>query len=71
MCWSVPGKIVDIKDNEGIVEISGVRKKVMLDLLTNPSKEDYVLVHAGYAIQKVNEKEANFTINFFKGKNNA
>ncbi len=71
MCWSVPGKVIGINGNEGTVEISGVRKKVMFDLLTNPAKGEYVLVHAGYAIQKVNEEEANFTINFFKGKNNA
>ena len=71
MCWSIPGKIIDINGNEGTVEISGVRKKVMLDLLTDPKKNEYILVHAGYGIQKVKEEDANFTIDFFKGKNNA
>ena len=68
MCWSTPGKIVDITGKNAVVEIAGVRKGVMLDLVSGVKKGDYVLVHAGYAIQKVNEENANFTINFFKGK---
>jgi hydrogenase expression/formation protein HypC len=67
MCWSVPGKIVDIKDNIATVDISGLRKEIVLTLLSEPRIGDYVLVHAGYAIGKVNEEEANFTIDFFKG----
>ena len=70
MCWSVPGKIIDIKENEATVEISGIRKRIRLDLIREPSLGDYVLVHAGYALQKVSEESANFTIDFFKGKNN-
>lgn len=68
MCWSVPGKIEKIKDNIAVVEISGIRKNVALDLISEPSVGEYVLVHAGYAIQKVNEDNAKFTIDFLKGK---
>ena len=70
MCWSVPGKIIDIKENEATVEISGIRKKIRLDLISKPALGDYVLVHAGYALQRVSEENANFTIEFFKGKFN-
>ena len=56
MCWSVPGKIIEIKGNAGTVDFSGVQKTIVLDLLSNPEVGEYVLVHAGYAIQKVNEE---------------
>lgn len=67
MCWSVPGKIIAIKDNTAEVEISGVKKDVVLDLIDGASVGEYVLVHAGYAIQKVSEDRAKFTIDFLKG----
>ena len=66
MCWSIPGKIVGICDNIAKVKISGISKDVGLDLIDNPAIGEYVLVHAGYAIQKVNEESAKFTIDFFK-----
>ena len=66
MCWSVPGVIVEIKDNIATVELSGLRREVGLDLITDPVVGDYVLVHAGYALQKVDEEKARFTIEFFK-----
>jgi hydrogenase assembly chaperone HypC/HupF len=71
MCWSVPGKIIDINDGIAVVEVTGTKRKVALDLIDNPAVGEYVLVHAGYAIQKVDEEKAEFTINFFtnKGKN--
>lgn len=67
MCWSVPAKIIDIKKNIATVDISGVRKEIILSLVDEPKEGDYVLVHAGYAIQKVDEEKAKFTIDFFKG----
>ncbi len=70
MCWSVPGKIVEMNDNIATVEITGTKRKVALDLIDDPALGDYVLVHAGYAIQKVDEEKAEFTINFFKNKGN-
>lgn len=68
MCWGIPAKIVKIQDNLGTVAISGLRKQVSLDLITRPHVGEYVLVHAGFAIQKVNEKNAHLTLDFFKGK---
>ncbi len=71
MCWSVPGKIIKIDGNVSTVEIAGVKKEVHLDLLEDARIGEYVLVHAGYAIQKVDEEKAKFTIDFFNGKNDA
>lgn len=66
MCWSVPGKVLEISGNTAAVEISGISRKVALDLVDNVSIGDYLLVHAGYAIEKVDEAKARFTIDFFK-----
>lgn len=66
MCWSVPGRIIEIDGNISVVEISGVKKKVAVDLISDPVVGEYVLVHAGYAIQKVDQEKAEFTIDFFK-----
>jgi len=68
MCWSVPGRITGIEGNIAEVEVSGVKKDVGLDLISDPAVGEYVLVHAGYAIQKVSEDRARFTIDFFKNK---
>ncbi len=67
MCWSVPGRITDIKEQTARVDISGVERDIALDLITDAKIGEYVLIHAGYAIQKVDEEMARFTIDFFKG----
>ncbi|MGC8803108.1 MAG: HypC/HybG/HupF family hydrogenase formation chaperone, partial [Bacteroidales bacterium] len=58
MCLSIPAKVEKIEHNEAIVNLSGNRLKIALDLLDNVNVGDYVLVHAGYAIQKIDEQEA-------------
>jgi len=68
MCWAVPGKIIKIQDNRATVDIAGLRKQAALDLISQPQVGDYVLLHAGFAIQKVSEEDANLTIDFFKGR---
>ena len=61
MCLAVPAKIIEIKDLLAKVELSGVTKDVSLMLLPEAQVGDYVLVHAGFAMQKVDEKEAEET----------
>jgi len=58
MCLAIPGKVLKIEDQTATVDFGGARREVRLDLLTNVHKGDYVLVHAGYAIQTVDEKAA-------------
>jgi hydrogenase expression/formation protein HypC len=65
MCWSVPGKITKITGNMGTVELSGIHKDIALDLIEDPKIGEYVLIHAGYAIEKVDEERAKYTIDFF------
>ncbi|MBD3380092.1 MAG: HypC/HybG/HupF family hydrogenase formation chaperone [Candidatus Omnitrophica bacterium] len=67
MCWSVPGKILEVRnDNTAVIELSGIKRPVSTDLIDDPAPGEYVLVHAGYAIQKVDEERAKFTLDFFK-----
>ena len=58
MCLAVPAKIVDIQDQLASVEVSGVRRAASLMLLPEAEVGDYVLVHAGFAMQIVDHEEA-------------
>ncbi len=62
MCWAVPAKIVEIDGDVGKVELSGTSRQVGLQLIADPHVGDYVLIHAGFAIQKVDEEEAHKTL---------
>ncbi len=62
MCLAVPARIVDRKDLMATVEVSGVTREVSLMLLPDARVGDYVLVHAGFAIQTVDEEEARRTL---------
>ena len=68
MCLAVPGKIIEIeKDNEhAIVDYGdGTKRKANISLV-EVKIGDYVLVHAGFAIEVLNEKEAKETLNLFR-----
>ncbi|AEH22981.1 hydrogenase assembly chaperone hypC/hupF [Thermodesulfobacterium geofontis OPF15] len=60
MCLAYPYKIIEIKNEwTAVAEIEGVKTEISLHLLPEPVKEgDWVLVHVGFAIQKLSEKEA-------------
>ncbi len=58
MCLAVPLKIISVKGKMGIGELGGVKKKMSLMLLDKVKVGDYVLLHAGFAINKLETKEA-------------
>ncbi len=60
MCLAIPGKIlvVDKKKSTALVDFDGIKQNVIIALVQNPQVGDYVIVHAGYAIEQINEKEA-------------
>jgi len=58
MCIAIPLKIISIKGKMGIGELGGVRRKISLMLLDKVEVGDYVLLHAGFAINKLETKEA-------------
>ena len=57
MCLAFPAKVIDIKESLATVEHSGVRRSASLMLLPEAKIGDFVLVHAGFAMQAVDEKE--------------
>ena len=58
MCLAIPSKIISIKDNVATVDVDGVQREASLMLLKDPKVGDYVIVHAGFAINKINEQHA-------------
>lgn len=62
MCLGIPMKIVKIDGDEGIVEAGGLRRKAKLSFVKSAKSGDYVLIHAGFAIEKVKESEARKTL---------
>ena len=61
MCLAVPAKVKKIEKDNAFVDFGGVSKKISLGILSNVKAGDYVLVHAGFAIGKVSETEAEDT----------
>ena len=66
MCLGMPMKIVEIKGRTGSAESEGLRREVNLQFLKNLKIGDYVIIHAGFAIEKVDEKKAKETLELFK-----
>ncbi|MBW1966488.1 MAG: HypC/HybG/HupF family hydrogenase formation chaperone [Deltaproteobacteria bacterium] len=66
MCLGIPGKVVSIKGDFAEVDFGGVRMKVSLLLSPDVSEGDYVLVHVGFAIQRLGQQEAIETLRLFK-----
>ena len=65
MCLAVPGKITSMKGGNAEVDFSGVKRQVSLDLVPEAKRNDYVLVHAGFAIQVLDPEEAAETLKVF------
>jgi hydrogenase expression/formation protein HypC len=63
MCLAVPVRLKEKKsDTCGVIDYAGVLRDVDLRLLENVAEGDYILVHAGFAIEKLNEEEAEETL---------
>jgi hydrogenase expression/formation protein HypC len=58
MCLAIPGKIIKIDENIATVEIGNIQRETNIILLPDAKINDYVLLHAGFAIQKIDEEEA-------------
>jgi hydrogenase expression/formation protein HypC len=66
MCLSIPAKVIDIKDDMADVSIGGTILKAGLQMVENIKIGDWVLLHTGFAIQKISEDEALETIKILK-----
>jgi hydrogenase expression/formation protein HypC len=70
MCLAVPGQVVSIEDRDDTrmaqVDFGGVRKDVCLEYLPDVSTGEYVIVHVGFAIQRLDEQSARETLANFE-----
>ncbi len=62
MCLAVPMRVTEVADQELVVELDGVRQRARRDLLDEVAVGDHVIVHAGYAISRLDEVEAAATM---------
>lgn len=62
MCLGIPGKIIEIKGSMAKVDVAGTRKDISIELMREASVGEYVIVHAGFAIEKVDPEKAQQTL---------
>ena len=58
MCLAVPLKLIEINGKEAVGESMGMRRSVRVDFIEEPKLGDYVIVHAGFAIERLPEQQA-------------
>ncbi|PIN91550.1 HypC/HybG/HupF family hydrogenase formation chaperone [Candidatus Pacearchaeota archaeon CG10_big_fil_rev_8_21_14_0_10_32_14] len=61
MCLAIPGKIIEIKEKKAIVDFGGIKREADISFVEDLHINDFVLVHVGFAIQKVEEEVARET----------
>ncbi|OGP50710.1 MAG: hypothetical protein A2Y79_01930 [Deltaproteobacteria bacterium RBG_13_43_22] len=67
MCLAVPMEVKKITDNWAVVEYEGTRREVRLDLVDpKPEVGDYVIIHAGFALHRIDEEEAKENLKYWK-----
>jgi len=67
MCLAVPMKIIELQNNNiAIVESDGAKMNISVTLIDNPQIGDFVIIHAGYAIEKLDQQEADKQIEMFR-----
>jgi hydrogenase expression/formation protein HypC len=65
MCLAIPALVVEINGDDGIVDMGGVRKQISLALVDDVVVGDYVILHVGYALNKLDPEEAERTLALF------
>ncbi len=65
MCLAIPMKITEINEFSAIVEVEGTSTSANVSLVENPVAGDYVIIHAGFAIEKLDKAEAQKRIDLF------
>ena len=66
MCLAVPSKITKIENGIGTIDVDGVKRTASLLLVEDAKVGDYVIVHAGFALHKIDEMAAMETLNILK-----
>lgn len=66
MCLAIPGKVISIEGRDGMVDFGGVTQKVRVDLISDLRVGEYVIVHTGFAIEKLDEEDALETLRLWE-----
>ena len=66
MCLAIPSKITRIENNMATIDVDGVQRQASMLLLEDAAVGDYVIVHAGFAIHKIDEAAVMETLKFLK-----
>ena len=67
MCLAIPARVVELTSaDEAIVDLEGVRKRISLSLVDEVAVGDYVIVHVGFALQKLDVEDAEATLGLFR-----
>jgi len=66
MCLAIPSKITKIEKSIGTIDVDGVTRTASLLLLEDAQVGDYVIVHAGFALHKIDEKTANESLDILR-----
>jgi len=62
MCLAIPMKIIKIEDDRAVVSAGSIERRIAINFLKNPAIGDYVMIHAGFAIEKIDTKKAKETL---------
>ena len=66
MCLGIPAKILERNESAAVVELGGVRREISVMLVDDAAVGEWVIVHAGFAIEKLSEEEAEQTLALFR-----
>lgn len=66
MCLAIPAQVLEVNGGTALVEFGGAKRKVNITLIDALNTGDYVLVHVGYAIQRMNPKDAKETLEIWE-----
>ncbi len=66
MCLAIPAQVIELRDGDNaVVDLAGVKKEISLSLVDGVAVGDYVIVHVGYALNKLDPEEAEKTLALF------
>lgn len=71
MCLAVPFQIVELNGADAVGESMGVRRRIRVDFIREPQIGDYVIVHAGFAIERLAKEQAEASLEAFREVENA
>ena len=66
MCLGIPARVMEITESAAVVEVGGVRRAVSVELIDGVAEGDWVIIHAGFAIEKLDPEEAEKTLQLFR-----